>query len=399
MKAMSMSNEVGRQDDNKVADEQSNAGFRRQEAVEFKDKGNKFVKNKEYESAIKMYSRAIELSDDDPASAVFYSNRAQCYLSLEKHRECIDDATKSIELDPKSSKSYYRRMTAYERLGDDRMAMQSCSKLLELTPEDTSSKNAYDRIINRLMEAEKKKDKEKIRWSRQSSSSKTSNFVQKPPHLCSKKSLKNVPVRLRKAASPIPEAIIDKMFDNNTGEQTPALDTKLFKPKFLVSKEVSPPKIAKLTENTKSEALEGAITEKTIENMEPAEIPKELTFEEIEAQKNHLITIPFTGPKFFAAWKELTDIQRFLYLKNFVDKNVHIGKLIGAQLSSDMLSEIISAVRTYFKTYNIPFIRLLNDLSQNSEVETLAMFMENDEKTSKYSMFVKFHVYSKFEYF
>jgi len=259
--------------------------------------------------------------------------------------------------------------------------MQSCSKLLELTPEDTSSKNAYDRIINRLMEAEKKKDKEKIRWSRLSSSSKISNFVQKPPHLCSKKPMKNIATRLHKAASPIPEAIIDKMFDNNTGEQTPALDTKLFKPKFLVSKEVSPPKIAKLNESTKSESLEDVVTEKPIEIMKTAEIPKELTLEEIEAQKNHLITIPSTGPKFFAAWKELTDIQRFLYLKNFVDKNVHIGKLIGAQLSSDMLSEIVSAVYTYFQTFNIPFICLLNDLSENSEVETLAMFMENDEKT------------------
>lgn len=167
-----------------------------------------------------MYTRAIELCDDDP---VFYSNRSQCFLALEKYSECIDDASKAIKLDPNSSKSFYRRMIAYEKLGDDLKALKNCHTLLSLTPDDQSSKNAYDRIHNRIMEAEKKKDKEKIRWPRLSSTAKISNFVTKPPHLCSKKPLKKVPLRLKKAASPIPESIIDKMFDNNTGERVPSL--------------------------------------------------------------------------------------------------------------------------------------------------------------------------------
>lgn len=376
MKSMSMSAE----EDNKVAEEQSHAASRKQlEAIDFKDKGNKFVKNKEYESGIKMYTRAIELCDDD---AVFYSNRAQCYLSLEKYRECIEDATKAIELDQKSSKSYYRRMMAYEKLGDDRKAIQSCSKLLDLTPEDAASKSAYDRIINRILEAEKKKDKEKIRWSRLSSTAKITNFVTKPPHLSSKKPMKNVPVRLRKAASPIPESIIDRIFDNNTGETVPYLDTKLFKPNTRLSNEVSPPKIVKLTDKI-SEAPAVGNNYEAKHVLKTTEYQRELTLEELEAQKNHLITIPSSGPKFFAAWKELTDIQRFLYLKNFADSNAHIGKLLGAQLNSEMLSEILSCIHKYFRAYNIPFIRLLNDLGRNAEVTTLAMFMENDEKKSK----------------
>lgn len=396
MKSMSMSDE----NDNKTVEEQNNATQRMQEAIEFKDKGNKFVKNKEYESAIKMYTRAIELCNDDP---VFYSNRSQCFLSLEKYRECIDDASKAIELDPKSSKSYYRRMTAYEKLGEDRKAMQSCIKLLDLTPEDVTSKNSYDRIINRIMEAEKKKDKEKIRWSRLSANAKISNFVTKPPHLSSKKPMKSVPVRLRKAASPIPEAILDKIFDNNTGEASPVIDTKLFKPNFLLSNEVSPPKIPKLSENMKREEV--PITEIKTEAEENVVVDniqsqKLLNLEEIEAYKNQLIAIPQTGPKFFAAWKELTDIQRFLYLKNLADNNAHIGKLIGAQLNSDMLSEIIESLHKYFIAYNIPFIQLLYDLCENSEVPTLAMFMENDEKTSKFVKDLKeFFLFGYFHHF
>lgn len=374
-------------DDNKTAEEQIAAAARRQESVEFKDKGNSFVKSKDYESAIKMYSRAIELCNDDP---VFYSNRSQCYLALEKYQECINDASQAIELDPKSSKSFYRRMTAYEKIGEDFKAMQSCRQWLDLTPEDQSSHIAYDRIHNRIMEAEKKKDKEKIRWSRLSSSAKIVNFVTKPPHLSSKRPMKKVPMRLRKAASPIPEAIIDRIFDNNTGENVPEpeTDSKLFKPNFLFSSEVSPPKIAKFsTENPKTDTPMLIDDKKKLDEsneiLKASESQKEQTLEELESQKTHLIAIPLTGPQFYAAWKELNDAQRFLYLKNFVDSGSHIGKLLGAQLTSDMLTDIISVTHKFFIAHNVPFVHLLSDLGKNSEVSTLAMFLENDEKQSK----------------
>lgn len=202
-------------DDNKALEERNDADTKKQQATEFKDKGNAFVKAKDYESALKMYSRAIDLSKDDP---VFYSNRSQCYLSLEKYRDCISDATKAIELDPKSTKAFYRRMSAYEKLGEDYKALQSCREWLNLAPEDTTAKNSYDRIHNRIVEAEKKKDQEKIRWSRLGPHSEVVNFVSRPAHRRSKRAMKNVPVELRKANSPIPESIIDRIFDNNTGE-------------------------------------------------------------------------------------------------------------------------------------------------------------------------------------
>lgn len=356
------------------------------EAIEFKDKGNKFVKAKEYESAIKMYTRAIELVDDDP---VFFSNRSQCYLSLEKYKECIDDASRAIELDSKSSKSFYRRMVAYEKLGDDIKALKSCSQLLELTPEDQSSKNAYDRIHNRIVETEKKKDKEKIRWSRLSANAKPSHFVSKPPHLSSKRPMKKVPVRLRKAPSPIPEAVLDKIFGNNTGERTPEpeTDSKLFRPNFLMSSSgASPPKVAKIEETPQSEpklADEKKKLDETNEILKAAEIQKEFSIEELESQNSHLLSIPLTGPQFFATWKELNEMQRFLFLKNIASNNVPLGKLLGAQLDSGMLSEIINVVHKHFRVNHIPFIRLLSDLGKNSELSMLAMFFEENEKKSK----------------
>lgn len=372
--------------DNKISEEQNDAATRRLEALEFKDKGNTFVKGKEYESAVKMYTRAIELCNDDP---VFFSNRSQCFLTLERYKECIEDANRAIELDPKSFKSLYRRMAAYEKLGDDFRALQSCRQWLDVAPDDQSCKNAYDRIHNRIIDAEKKKDKEKIRWSRLGINSEVTNFVTKPPHLRSKRPMKNIPVRLRKAASPIPEAIIDKIFGNNTGENLPEpeTDSKLFKPNFLLSPSAgSPPKIAKLEEKPKVQVPMIIDEKKKLdETNEILKAQKEqvMTMEELETHKNHLIVLPASGPQFSGAWKELSDIQRFLYLKNIVESNKNIGKLLGPQLDNSMLKEIIHTIHKYFPLHQLPCIRLLNDLGKNSEMSLLAMFLEEAEKKSK----------------
>lgn len=362
-------------------EEFNDAAERKKEANSFKEKGNTLVKNKEFESAIKMYSRAIELVNDDP---VFYSNRSQCFLKLEKLQECIDDAKMATELDPNHAKSYYRLMIAYEQMEENFKAIQACRKLLELTPDDELCKKSYDRIHDKIMEAEKKKDREKIRWSRLSPKAQYINFIEKSPHLRSKKPLKRIPVKLRKAPSPIPESIIDKIFNNNTGEQhsEPETDSKLFKSNFLQQSLITPKPV-------KSEMViieDKKKVDESNEILKATENKKDqiASLQELEAMKCSLITIPGTGLQFYAAWKELNEQQRFLYLKNIAEHDVHIGKLLGAYLDSYMLSEIILIVHKYFIHFNIPSIRLLKDLSQNHEISLLAVFLENDEKKSKF---------------
>lgn len=368
--------------DNKASEEQIDYAARKQEAVGFKEKGNTFVQKKEYEPALKMYSRAIELCNNDP---VFYSNRSQCYLSLEKYKECIEDATRAIELDPKSAKSFYRQMMAYEKLGDDFKALRSCRQWLDLSPDDQACKNSYDKIHNRIMDAERKKDKEKIRWARLGSTAEVVHFVSRPPHLRSKKPIKKVPVRLRKAASPIHEAIIDKIFGNNTGERTPEpeTDSKLFRPNFLIADPFkSSPKLAESPKAEKSvvSKVEVIVAQEGQAPNEAADVP---TLEELEAQKTHLISIPLTSVQFYSAWKELNEVQKFLYLKNIAENSVPIGKLLGAQIDSEILSNILAIVHKYFRAFKIPAICFLNDLGKNSEVVVLAMFLNDEEKSSK----------------
>lgn len=362
--------------DNREAENQAeDLENRRKKAVEFKEKGNTLVKTKEFESAVKMYSRAIELFDQDP---VFYSNRSQAYLKLEKYSECIEDATRAIELDPKSSKSHFRSMLAYEKLGDDRKALKNCRKWLDLCPGDQEAEKYFDKIHNRISEVEKKKDKEKIRWSKFVSRATSTSFVNRPAHLRSKKPLKNIPVGIYKATSPIPEAIIDRIFDNNTGETNPhpETDSKLFKPNFLnisARAQKSPKKV---------ETVEKTEVDKIVEFLPPSE-PRLPSIEELEKFQSSLIAVPQSGPHFVSVWKELDEIQQFLYLKNIVNTNMSVGRMLGALLDSTLLSEIILVLDKYFLYYNLPTIQVIRDLRNNSEISMLVMFMENEDKQSE----------------
>lgn len=53
----------------------------RSKAMEYKQKGNRFVQLKEWGKAIAAYNKAIEIF---PYDATFYANRALCYLKQNK---------------------------------------------------------------------------------------------------------------------------------------------------------------------------------------------------------------------------------------------------------------------------------------------------------------------------
>ncbi|KAF9432200.1 STIP1 y and U box-containing protein 1 [Entomortierella beljakovae] len=67
---------------------------------EHKLKGNEHFKRKEYDEAIQEYTTAIV---KNPGVAAYYSNRANCYLKLEKYDKVITDCERVVELEPKSA--------------------------------------------------------------------------------------------------------------------------------------------------------------------------------------------------------------------------------------------------------------------------------------------------------
>lgn len=83
-----------------------------------KDEGNIYFQNQQYESAIRMYSVAIEKFGNSQRVcnlelAACYQNRAAAKMYLRQYDDAISDASKAIELYDHYSKAYFRRAKAY----------------------------------------------------------------------------------------------------------------------------------------------------------------------------------------------------------------------------------------------------------------------------------------------
>ncbi|KAF9577134.1 STIP1 y and U box-containing protein 1, partial [Lunasporangiospora selenospora] len=69
-------------------------------AEQHKLKGNDYFKSKAYDDAIQEYTTAIV---KDPKIAVYYCNRANCFLKLERFSKVVSDCERVVELDVKSA--------------------------------------------------------------------------------------------------------------------------------------------------------------------------------------------------------------------------------------------------------------------------------------------------------
>ncbi|CAK9817824.1 DnaJ homolog subfamily C member 7 [Anthophora plagiata] len=94
----------------------------------------KLHSEKKYKEALKEYSELIDLCPD--SNALYYGNRAACYMMLGTYHLALDDAKKCIELDPKHFKAYVRVIKCCLILGDIFQAETTLTKLTELDPEN-----------------------------------------------------------------------------------------------------------------------------------------------------------------------------------------------------------------------------------------------------------------------
>lgn len=90
------------------------------EALKAKEDGNNFFREKDYERANEMYSRAIYMCplDDDHAEqmAVFYGNRSACYSATLEFDLVVADCSNALKLNENYLKVLMRRCQAYESL-------------------------------------------------------------------------------------------------------------------------------------------------------------------------------------------------------------------------------------------------------------------------------------------
>ncbi|KAF9003977.1 hypothetical protein BDQ17DRAFT_1541639 [Cyathus striatus] len=94
-----------------------------------KEEGNELFKNHDYNGAIEKFTLAIA---EDATNAIFYANRAQCYLYQKKYNKVIDDTKKATELQRDYYKAWLRMADAYTELNMHPEAIEAYQKAIEL---------------------------------------------------------------------------------------------------------------------------------------------------------------------------------------------------------------------------------------------------------------------------
>ena len=77
----------------------------------FKEAGNKAFLAQNFDEAITQYTKAIEMSTENP-NHIYFANRANVLLEQAKYEECIADCDEAIKIEEKYIKSHYRKCKA-----------------------------------------------------------------------------------------------------------------------------------------------------------------------------------------------------------------------------------------------------------------------------------------------
>jgi stress-induced-phosphoprotein 1 len=129
------------------------------QALEHKELGNAAYKKRDFEEALKCYSRAAEL---DPTDMTFLTNRAAVYFEQKEYKKCIEECEKAVEIGRENridfkimAKAYARMGSAYHKLEDLPNAKTYFQKSLteHRTPDNLAKLSEVDKI---LKEAERK---------------------------------------------------------------------------------------------------------------------------------------------------------------------------------------------------------------------------------------------------
>ncbi|XP_062510409.1 tetratricopeptide repeat protein 1-like [Corticium candelabrum] len=138
---------------------------RRERAEEIKSQGNQAFKLEDYEGAMTLYTEAIRLCPricEKELAAVYYGNRAACYVKLNQKEEAAEDCTKSLDLHPSYLKVRIRRAQVYEELEKLEEALKDYQTILEQDPTCHSARAACMRLPQQIEEQREKMKAEMI---------------------------------------------------------------------------------------------------------------------------------------------------------------------------------------------------------------------------------------------
>ncbi|CAJ1061454.1 sperm-associated antigen 1 [Xyrichtys novacula] len=96
-----------------------------------KQEGNEFVKKGQYQDALGKYTECLKLK---PEECAIYTNRALCYLKLERFTEAKQDCDAALKMEPTNKKAFYRRALANKGLKDYLACSSDLQEVLQQDP-------------------------------------------------------------------------------------------------------------------------------------------------------------------------------------------------------------------------------------------------------------------------
>ena len=129
-----------------------------------KNKTNQLFKEKKYEEVIKEYDNVLSYDETNKKFiSIVYANRAICNRKLNRNKEAIRDANKSIEINPYCIGGYLKRGNLFMELHMYSEAKFDFEKAKQLTHnKDTSETDKYINEAKQAEEKAKQKDYYKI---------------------------------------------------------------------------------------------------------------------------------------------------------------------------------------------------------------------------------------------
>ncbi|KAL3270781.1 hypothetical protein HHI36_021305 [Cryptolaemus montrouzieri] len=128
-----------------------------EDSEQYKEQGNEAYKIGNWDEALSLYTKAINLvKEDGKELATYYKNRAATYLKLENYEEVVNDCDKCLKIFPSDPKALYRRCQALEQLQRYEESYRDATQIFKDDPNNKTIQPILERLYKIVHERERK---------------------------------------------------------------------------------------------------------------------------------------------------------------------------------------------------------------------------------------------------
>ncbi|XP_057657104.1 protein unc-45 homolog B [Diorhabda carinulata] len=123
------------------------------QAETFKEEGNVAFKNGDWETAIILYTKAINITNEETRNlSIYLKNRAAAYLKIEKYEAALNDCDKSLKIVTTDPKALFRRCQALEALQRYEEAYRDATQIFKDDPTNKTIQPILQRLFKIVQE-------------------------------------------------------------------------------------------------------------------------------------------------------------------------------------------------------------------------------------------------------